>query len=129
MPIPIASKLLAKMIIAIKIIINSSSSVFEVFAPLVSIAPLALLVLLYYIHACGEKTGRLAGISIQYKILEITVQVTATHHIQYLRCLDFRVLITVITTLILILGKIQLKENLSSASCTCKPLWSSAFYK
>ena len=54
MPIPIASKLLAKMIIAIKIIINSSSSVFEVFAPLVSIAPLALLVLLYYIHMLLE---------------------------------------------------------------------------
>ena len=54
MPIPIASKLLAKMIIAIKIIINSSSSVFEVFAPLVSIAPLALLVLLYYIHMWRE---------------------------------------------------------------------------
>ena len=50
MPIPIASKLLAKRIIAYKIILNMSSLVFEVFAHMVSMVPIALLVLLCYIH-------------------------------------------------------------------------------
>ena len=46
--------LLAKRIIAYNVIINMSSLVFEVFAHLVSMARLALLVLLYYITMRSE---------------------------------------------------------------------------
>ena len=50
----LSSSNLFKTIVHNSIVINMSSLVFEVFAPLVSIAPLALLVLLYYINMRSE---------------------------------------------------------------------------